>query len=939
MHQYSSQSTTANTVAAMPATFKILWLLALLALTACRSDVAQQDHFTSSADALPAGVLDASLARPLAYRLHMQIDPRQPQFSAQLGLDIELLKPDDGIWLHGQNLDVTSIALRDSDVAVDYQQRSDSGVVRIGFAQPQPAGKLSLLISYQAAFDNNLAGLFRVQEQGDWYALAKSESIQARKYLPGFDQPGFKAPFEITLDIPSGQQAISNTPVAGQTVLDNGLTRWRFMPTPPMPTYLLSLAVGPFDVQEYPSIPANTVRDRDIPLRALARRGKVGAMQQVMAITAEFVSILETELGVAYPFRKLDIIAAPAWPSGATELSAAISYREERLFLPADAPPAARLGMLGIHAHELAHMWFGNLVTPPWWDDLWLKEGFATWATYWLLQRFEPEQSHALNGLQRSFAVMADDALASARAIREPITRNDDIRNAYDGITYSKGQAVLHMLDSYFGADSFRAALADYLRQFAFGTAAADDFYASIAASMQQPELITTLRSFVEQPGVPVVHINAACTADGTQIELQQSRYLPLGSPLDESSPLPSDSPLRAPHAGDAERRWSIPLCLRYAVADDSHRHCELLSAPQHSITLPQAQCADWIMPNAAGSGYYRWQLSKRDWQTLLANFAALDGGEKLAVIDSLQAAIATGEADLEQLLTLTASMLQQARTQPRQVMQAPLAIFSEYLQRWLPPTQVDTLRARLQRLYRDVDVCSHTDSSDQQLLCRSMQRFRAMALEDSLVRADLADRATRFIGLNAAPVSAALDADLYELALTVAVQDVGPHFFTALLSFVADFDDPRFAAAVPVALGAFTDPELLPLAHDMLLQPLETDGQPTLLGPRERFDMIMSMFHTSQLRAQHWSWYQQQLAQLLSLIPEQWRRRTPNVAATFCSAQQAQALQQLFDRVGDMAPGHERALAQTLESIRLCAALRQSLTVPPISSAEQRAP
>jgi len=892
-------------------------LMLTLMLSACRSDVPQQPSQQSSAEAVPAGALDASLARPLAYRLHMQVDPRQRQFSAELALDIELLQPDDGVWLHGQNLDVTQIALQGSDVAVDYQQRLDSGVVRVGFAQAQPAGALTLLISYNSQFDANLAGLFRVQEQGDWYALAKSESIQARKYLPGFDQPGFKAPFTITLDIPTGQQAITNTPAMAQNVLDNGLTRWQFMPTPPMPTYLLSLAVGPFDVLEYPPIPANALRDREIPLRAVARRGKVDAMQQVMAITAEFVTILESELGVPYPFRKLDIVAAPAWPSGATELSAAISYREERLFLPENAPPAARLGMLGIHAHELAHMWFGNLVTPPWWDDLWLKEGFATWATPVLLQRFEPEQSHALNGLRRNFAVMQDDSLATARAIREPISRNEDIRNAYDGITYSKSQAVLHMLDSYFGAERFRAALGDYLRLYAHDVAAADQFYASIADSMQQAELVTTLRSFVEQSGVPVIGLSSSCAADGTTVQLQQGRYLPLGSPLREQT------------STSQGRSWSIPLCLRYGMDGNSHRHCELLSAKQLAIKLPQAQCADWIMPNADGSGYYRWQLPPSGWQSLLPHFDALNAGEKLAVIDSLQAAIAAGEADLEQLLELTAGILQQATRQSRQVMQAPLVVFTDYLQRVLPAAEADALRARLRMLYRDVDVCSQAAAStDQQLLCRSMQQFRALALQESLLRADLADRAARFVGLNSAPVAAALDADLYELALTVAVAEIGPRFFAALLSFAEGFDDPRFAAAVPVALGAFNDPVLLQPARDMLLQPLATDDmQAALLGPRERFDMIMSMFRTPALRAQHWSWYAQNLPQILTLIPEQWQRRTPNAADSFCSAQQAEALQQLFDRDGAMAPGYERALAQTLESIQLCAALRESMT------------
>ncbi len=893
-------------------------LLLSIMLPGCRSDMAQQASLDSSANEIPGGALDGS-AKPLAYYLHMHIDPRQQQFSGTLQLDVEMLRADDGIWLHGQGLTIQKISLRDSDIAVDYTQMLDSGVVRIGFAKPLPAGQISLLIDYQASFDNNLAGLFRVQEQGDWYALAKSESIQARKYLPGFDQPGFKAPMHLTLDIPTGYQAITNTPVYSQSVLENGITRWQFLPTPAMPTYLLSLAVGPFDVVEYPAIPANAVRAQEIPLRAVARRGQASNMRQVMEITAEFVYILETELGVAYPFRKLDIVAAPAWPSGATELSAAISYREERLFLPEHAPPAARLGMLGIHAHELAHMWFGNLVTPPWWDDLWLKEGFATWATPLVLTRFEPEQSHALNGLQRNFAVMAIDSLTSARAIREPILRNEDIRNAYDGITYSKSQAVLHMLDSYFGAPRFRAALADYLRTYAHAVAASPDFYRSIADSMQQPELITTLRSFVEQAGVPLLDVQPSCPAAGSNqsatITLTQQRYLPLGSPAQQ------------------EQTWSIPVCLRYGMAAESYQQCHIMNDREMVLQLPAGHCPDWIMPNAAGSGYYRWQFATADWHTLLTHFERLDAGEKLAMVDSLQAAIATGNARLESLLSLLEVMLDQAQQQPRQVLEAPLPILEDYLQRVLPPAPATQLRTQLQQLYREFDSCAaRLDSIDKQLLCRRMQKFKAQSLGDSLLRADLADRASRFIGLNAEPVPAALDADRYELALSVAVQDLGARFYQRLIEFAKDFDDPRLAAAVPTALGAFTDPSLLPLARAMLLQnPAASDlaAGGLELGPRERFDMIMSMLSTTELREQHWRWYQQHLPQILALIPEQWRRRTPNAGAVFCAPEQAAQLQRLFAEHGALAPGHERALAQTQETINLCSALRQAVTAP----------
>jgi alanyl aminopeptidase len=239
----------------------------------------------------------------------------------------------------------------------------------------------------------------------------------------------------------------------------DGLERLVFATTPPMSTYLLSLAVGPFEIAERKPILPNEFRSRPIPLRGVARSGRANDMNYVLNVTPRMVEIFEQELRRPYPFEKLDIVAAPQWPSGATELSAAITYREQLILVGDDPAPGARLSLLGVHAHEIAHMWLGNEVTPPWWDDLWLKEGFATWATPLVLTILEPEGGHGLNALETSIGAMQLDSLASTRAIREPITDNSDIRNAYDAITYSKSLGVIHMIDRYFGSDVFRPAL------------------------------------------------------------------------------------------------------------------------------------------------------------------------------------------------------------------------------------------------------------------------------------------------------------------------------------------------------------------------------------------------------------------------------------------------------------------------------------------------
>lgn len=297
---------------------------------------------------LPAGVT------PRAYRLDLTIDPREEGFAGSVAIDLELAAPAERIWLHGQGLTVTELrAVPGSGKALagTYREVAEPGVSVALFPEPLPAGAVTLKIAYSGAFDRNLAGLFKVEEQGQPYVLAKSESIQARSFLPGFDEPGLKATFDISLTIPRGFEAIGNEPIVARAPAGDGMETVHFAPTRPMPTYLLSLAVGPFDVVERPPLPANAVRENAVPLRGVARAGRGDAMNVVLDVTPRMLEIFEKELQRPYPFRKLDIVAAPQWPSGATELSAAITYREQRILVGDDPAPGARLSLLGVHAH------------------------------------------------------------------------------------------------------------------------------------------------------------------------------------------------------------------------------------------------------------------------------------------------------------------------------------------------------------------------------------------------------------------------------------------------------------------------------------------------------------------------------------------------------------------------------------------------------------
>ncbi|MCK7598925.1 ERAP1-like C-terminal domain-containing protein [Microbulbifer sp. CAU 1566] len=861
---------------------------------------------SSAEEQPPAGKLPDGV-RPTAYRLDLNLDPRQDRFDGQVEIDIELDKPTDHIWMHGNNIDVAHIEAlipgaadkqkaEDKVVAAHYRQMLESGVVRVDFAGGVPAGKITLRIKYSAPFDKNLAGLFKVEEKGEAYALAKSESIQARRFLPGFDEPGLKATYDINLTIPKGYVAIGNAPEVGRSDAGNGLEKVTFAQTRPMPTYLLSLAVGPFDVVERPAIPANKYRKQELPLRGFARKGRGKDLKYILDVTPQMLRIFEEQLQRPYPFKKLDIVAAPQWPSGATELSAAITYREQRILVEGDEPaPGLRLALLGVHAHEIAHMWFGNLVTPPWWDDLWLKEGFATWGTPLVLTIMEPDGGHDLNAAVRAISAMKLDSLASTRAIREPITDNNDIRNAYDAITYAKSLGVIHMVDEYFGANTFRPALGRYIETFADGVADSPDFYKVIGDETNSPQLTETFRTFVEQKGVPLLTMSVDCsTPDAAKIRVSQQRYKPLGSPI-----------------SDDGQQWSIPFCGR---GSSGVSQCEFLTSAQQEIEVSGGSCPEWVMPNVNGSGYYRFNMEEKYWQALLKQFDSLEPTEQLAVIDSAFAAFEAGQL---KPTTLTEVIQLSAASDKRQVVEASLGYLGKYADHYVEKAHSKNWQAFLSKLYgKKAQQLAGSSDSESKLLYSKLIGFLALEGKNAEARKLLQEKAEQFTGFNQARDPKALDSDLYTSALTVAVQDSGKEFLNHLIKVRSELDDPLLDSASADAIGRVTDPSQLHIIHNLAL----SDD----MGSREAFGLIHNALAEPALQEKNWQWLQDNFSAVVNKIPEQWRRNTPRFAASFCDQHSLQQVQALFTQQKKLVPGYQRALDQTEEGINLCMALKE---------------
>jgi len=875
----------------MPAGETLLRLIGLIAaLSLAVSGCAQRSAWTlpvqpASVEELarvaPQGRLPG-LARPVSYRARLDLDPREPQFSGSVEIDIEMKTAATGLWLHGDDLDVTSVTATAGGETVEasWTEVLESGVVWVGFPKRLDARRVTLAIEYAAPFNPGLAGLFKVESQGKVYALAKSESIEARRFLPGFDEPGLKAVFEMAITVPEGMHAIANTPEIARETARDGFETIRFAPTRPLSTYLLSTAVGEFDRIERPALPPNSVRDFAVPLTGYTRAGKASELGFALDLTPEMMRVFEEMLQQPYPYEKLDIIAAPQWPSGATELAAAITYREARILKGPDAGPSLIRALKEIHAHEIAHMWFGNLVTPPWWDDLWLKEGFAVWSETAVLSVMEPDGNHEVAAVADGLGAMALDSLASARAVAGPISRNEDIRNAYDALTYSKGQSVIRMVDHYFTPEKFRPALGRYIHQFADGEADSADFYSAISRATGEPAIGEVFRSFIGQRGVPLVEAELACGKGSPKLTLRQSRYTPLGSSIDPA------------------QRWSIPVCTAWIDGANRGETCTLLEAEKSVTELSGALCPGVIIPNADGAGYYRFNLSTEGWQAIAAALGTLPATEALASVDSAEAAFAAGKLDGD----TWAGVLEAALRHPDAAVLTSALRASDQLLRQLEGSPAEA--ALNARILAALDERAPAEAGSE--IANRLLAFRAQTLSDPAARAALVQQLAPLLD-----GTGGLSSDLYAAALRVAFADGGASAFDRVLAARVRLDDAVFTQAVADAIGSVSDPELARRAEALIFE-----GS---FGAAGSSSMASSLMANPQHREQTWARLKADFPAFLSAIPSQSRRATPRLARAFCDPARAPELDALFAEHGASAPGHEQALAETKEYLTLC--------------------
>ena len=877
--------------------------IALTALAACCASA----FAATPNDQAPHGRLP-DWAVPQSYQLAFRVNPAQAQFTGTTTIKVDLKAAADHLWLDGDDLSVSKVVITEANGAKHdgkYEVVAPKeGVSRIDFGGTLKPQSLTLTIDYSAPFNQQLQGLYKVSRAGVPYAMTQMEPISARFAFPGFDEPGFKTPYDITLTIPSDLVGVANTRQISETAADAGWKTLKFEQTRPLPTYLVAFAVGQWDIAKGPDITPDSYRSQPITLRGIASKGEAYRMQHVLSETPSIIHALENYYGFGYPFGKLDLLAAPDFSAGAMENPGLVTFRDWLLLLDPDSPEQYVRGSFNVTAHELAHQWTGDTLTLAWWDDIWLNEAFATWMQQKVTMKVHPEYRADLDRISGAEGAMRNDSLNSARKIRQPITGNGDIQTAFDGITYQKGAAVIGMFEGYVGEDRFQQGMRSYVQAHKFGNVTADNLVGAIATAAHQGESFNNaFNSFLNQSGVPYVQARIEQQGGKTELQLSQSRYLPLGS------------------TGDTSRVWGIPVCVRYASTAGAKVSCMLLDKSTGSMTLADAAPSAWVMPNADARGYYRFSLDKAGWMNLTQHVGALSNGEQLAYADSVDAGFRKGEWSAAEAM---AALKPLAAVNTGEVAAAPLTTL-QWIYRYEATNDaqranvVDWVKAaylpRLQQLgyQRKAGEPSADSLLRTQLATALGLEFQVPEARTALLAqgdAALAKTADGHLNLQAA------NPDLLGAALGVAVQERGKPAVDALIAELSQTTSPDLRNAMLEGLSNTEGAALSDQVRDFALSKDVKVGEMAMI--------LRGGQDTSDSRNNLWQWFTTNDAKVLARTGSFASGVLPRlVGGGSCSTAEADRLQAYFEpRLKDIA-GADRGLAQTREQALLCAALK----------------
>ena len=544
---------------------------------------------------------------PVSQAIELRLDPAEVGYSGQVTIQLEVGQSVEQIGINQVGLEMTSIVLSSAGDQRPLQATDGEWETSwLSDGQTIAPGDYVLSIDFSGKYSTDSLGMHRVSFEDNDYIFTQMESMYARRAFPVFDEPSFKIPYQLTINAPSGNVVLANMPVTS-TAEDDGWQRVDFMTSPPLPSYLLAYAVGPLD--------RVAIDGMSVPGHIYMPKGHADKAGFVVRETPTIVAALEDYFGLKYPYPKLDFLAVPEFAFGAMENPGLITYRTDLLLVGDELSGTQAERVLMVIAHEVAHIWYGDLVTMAWWNDLWLNEAFATWMAWAIVERRYPDFESGLKLPQAS--AFPTDQRTTAKAIRKTVRTADDSFEDV-GLNYTKGHALLNMLENYVGRDVWQRAIRNYIDQFAWSNATEADLWAAVSQESGL-DVHEIAGDYLNQPGFATVSI-------GEDGDVSQHRYLTEGRQA-------------------TDLQWRIPLNVKYKSKGEVRQTFLLLDGKSGSLDIPKD--VDWIFPDAGGNGYYRWMTNLNQYYELVDDIDELTNREKIALLDNSEALLSAGDLSL----------------------------------------------------------------------------------------------------------------------------------------------------------------------------------------------------------------------------------------------------------------------------------------------------
>jgi len=849
--------------AALAASAALLWLAA-----------------TASADTETADVRLGNDIAPRSQAVKLKLDPDKRSYSGNVRVELDVTRATDTLRFHSEGQKLVRITVRQGTDTVAFKRvTGEQGLQTLVTARPLAKGAAVFEVEFTHLYGTRAVGLYRAMREQRGYLFTQFESDDAREAFPCWDEPGFKIPWQLTLEVPAAQEALTNTPAETVTEKD-GWKTVTFKRTPPLPSYLIAIAVGPF---EYTPIAGTS-----IPARVVTCQGQKQLAGFTAETTPKLLAALERWFGSRYPFEKLDLIAVPEFAYGAMENPGLITYRDDILLLdPATASVSQRRRNASVNAHEMAHMWFGDLVTMAWWDDLWLNESFADWMAAKVTDEVYPQMREGLHDLQSVQRVKGGDMQPSTRPIRDNTKASAaGLQNV--GLVYSKGNAVLSMFERYLGAEAFQKGVRTYLKRHEWGNATAGDLWKALDQS-SGTNVSAAMSTFLDQPGVPYLRV---VPAEGG-VRITQSRATPYG-------------------VSQPSMKWHVPVTLKWSDGKKVSSKRVLLTDESVVVKLPAKPV--WVMANGDGHGYYAWSVPE-EWMAQLAEHAAtvLDPHERVAFLGNLALLMTAGELHGDTYLQALSHFgkdpepeVVSSTIDGLNAVRAPFVpdsladVFAVYVRRTLSPAME---RVGYEKKPGEDETIATLRGELLVWLANRGRDEKVMEFARSAAKKYLAD-------------STSVDPGIADAVVSLAAKGGDAAMFDDYQRRVEATEIPAIRNRFLTALGAFEAPPLEARALEYMLS--------DKVRPTEMFIIMRGMGNRDEAFANRmFQWMMEHYPKIAERVPPPALRFLPMMGSG-CSSERLAAAKTFFGDPQRAVPGVAQTLERVSDMVNTCLSLRE---------------